>query len=67
MRRQLAQRLVGNYRGNWSPYILSKLILHYTAPDELDQMMGSGTTLVECKLLRRRSVGHVFYNYQPNL
>jgi len=33
--------------------------LRYTQPGELvlDQMMGSGTTLVECKLLGRRGVG----------
>jgi DNA modification methylase len=33
--------------------------LRYTAPGELvlDQMMGSGTTLVECKLMGRRAVG----------
>ena len=50
---------IGNYRGNWSPYIPRNLILRYTAPGELvlDQMMGSGTTLVECRLLGRRGVG----------
>jgi DNA modification methylase len=50
--------VVGNYRGNWSPYIPRNLILRYTAPGELvlDQMAGSGTTLVECKLLGRRAV-----------
>ncbi len=50
---------VGNYRGNWSPYIPRNLILRYTAPGDLvlDQMVGSGTTLVECKLLGRRAVG----------
>ena len=50
---------VGNYRGNWSPYIPRNLILKYTAPNEtvLDQMVGSGTTLVECKLLGRNAIG----------
>ncbi len=50
---------VGNYRGNWSPYIPRNLILRYTAPGDLvlDQMAGSGTTAVECKLLGRRAVG----------
>ena len=50
---------VGNYRGNWSPYIPRNLILRYTAPGDLvlDQMAGSGTTLVECKLLERRAMG----------
>lgn len=50
---------VGNYRGNWSPYIPRNLILKYTSPCEtvLDQMMGSGTTLVECKLLGRNAIG----------
>ncbi|MFZ3384825.1 MAG: DNA methyltransferase, partial [Candidatus Methanoperedens sp.] len=47
------------YRGNWSPYIPRNLILRYTAPEDmvLDKMIGSGTTLVECKLLGRRAVG----------
>lgn len=49
----------GNYRGNWSPYIPRNLILKYTAEREtvLDQMVGSGTTLVESKLLNRRGIG----------
>jgi len=48
----------GNYRGNWSPYIPRNLILRYTAPGDLvlDQMAGSGTTAVECKLLGRRAI-----------
>lgn len=43
----------GNYRGNWSPYIPRNLMLKYTKKGDwvLDQMMGSGTTLVEAKLL----------------
>jgi DNA modification methylase len=50
---------VGDYRGNWSPYIPRNLILKYTQPGDwvLDQMVGSGTTLVECKLLGRNAIG----------
>ena len=49
----------GNYRGNWSPYIPRNLILKYTHQGDwvLDQMMGSGTTLVEAKLLQRNAIG----------
>lgn len=49
----------GNYRGNWSPYIPRNLLLRHTRPGDLvlDQMVGSGTTLVECRLLGRRGVG----------
>ena len=50
---------MGNYRGNWSPYIPRNLIEKYTSPGELvcDPMVGSGTTLVECKLLDRNGIG----------
>lgn len=50
---------IGDYRGNWSPYIPRNLILKYTVRGEwvLDQMVGSGTTLVECKLLGRNAIG----------
>ncbi|MCK4405652.1 MAG: methyltransferase domain-containing protein [Hadesarchaea archaeon] len=50
---------LGNYRGNWSPYIPHNLIKRYAKEGDLvlDQMVGSGTTLVECKLLRCRSIG----------
>jgi hypothetical protein len=49
----------GNYRGNWSPYIPRNVILRYSELGDLvlDQMVGSGTTLVECKLLGRRGIG----------
>lgn len=49
----------GNYRGNWSPFIPRNLINKYTRPGELvlDEMCGSGTTLVECKLLGRNGIG----------
>lgn len=47
----------GKYRGNWSPYVPRNLILRYSNPGEwiLDQFMGSGTTLVEAKLLGRNA------------
>ena len=55
----------GDYRGNWSPYVPRNLILKYTRPGELvlDQMCGSGTTLVEAKLLGRNAIG-VDINYE---
>lgn len=50
---------LGNYRGNWSPFIPRNLIDRYTKPGEIvcDPMMGSGTTLVECKLMGRHGIG----------
>jgi len=55
----------GNYRGNWAPQIPRNLILRYTQPGEwvLDPMVGSGTTMVECKLLGRNGIG-VDINYE---
>lgn len=49
----------GNYRGNFSPYIPRNLILKYSNPNDwiLDQFCGSGTTLIEAKLLDRNSIG----------
>ena len=49
----------GNYRGNWAPEIPRNLILRYTEPGDtiLDQMAGSGTTLIECKLSGRNGIG----------
>ncbi len=50
---------IGNYRGNWSPYIPRNLIDRYTKPGDnvCDPMVGSATTLVECKLMGRRGIG----------
>lgn len=49
----------GKYRGNWSPYIPRNLILRYSKEGEivLDPFLGSGTTLVETKLLKRHAIG----------
>ncbi|MGQ9544069.1 MAG: TRM11 family SAM-dependent methyltransferase [Candidatus Bathyarchaeia archaeon] len=49
----------GDYRGNFSPFIPRNLILKYTGMEDLvlDQMVGSGTTLIECKLLQRNAIG----------
>jgi DNA modification methylase len=49
----------GDYRGNFSPFIPRNLILKYSNKDDLilDQMVGSGTTLTECKLLQRNGIG----------
>ncbi|GIV06225.1 MAG: hypothetical protein KatS3mg016_1800 [Fimbriimonadales bacterium] len=49
----------GNYRGNWAPQIPRNLILRYTQQGDwvLDPMVGSGTTLVECRLLGRNGIG----------
>lgn len=49
----------GKYPGNWSPYIPRNLILRYSKPGDwvLDQFLGSGTTLVEAKLLNRNGIG----------
>jgi DNA modification methylase len=49
----------GNFRGNWPPQMARNIILRYSKLGELvvDQMCGSGTTLIECKLLGRNAVG----------
>ncbi|MBR0092149.1 MAG: methyltransferase domain-containing protein [Lachnospiraceae bacterium] len=49
----------GRYRGNWSPYVPRNLILRYSKENDwiLDQFLGSGTTLIEAKLLNRNAIG----------
>lgn len=49
----------GDYRGNWSPHIPRNLILKYTNENDtvLDCFVGSGTTLIECKILNRKGIG----------
>lgn len=49
----------GKFRGNFAPQIPRNLILRYTKAGDtiLDPMVGSGTTLIECKLTGRNSIG----------
>jgi SAM-dependent methyltransferase len=49
----------GDFRGNWPPQMARNIILRYSKTSEivLDQMCGSGTTLIECKLLGRNGLG----------
>jgi DNA modification methylase len=50
--------LNARYRGNWAPEVPRNLILKYTQLGDtvLDQMVGSGTTAIECKLLGRNCI-----------
>ena len=49
----------GDYRGNCCPQVPRNLLLKYTKEDDiiLDPFCGSGTALIEAKLLKRYSVG----------
>ncbi len=57
--------LNAKYRGNWAPQVARNLILRYSKPGDiiLDAFLGSGTTLIECKLLGRHGIG-VDINYE---
>ena len=57
--------LNAKYRGNWAPQVARNLILKYSRKGEivLDAFVGSGTTLIECKLLGRHGIG-VDINYE---
>lgn len=49
-----------DYRGNFAPQIPRNVILNYSEEGELvlDPMVGSGTTLVEARLLNRNAIGY---------
>ncbi len=53
------------YRGNFSPYIAKNIILRYSKEKDvvLDQFVGGGTTLIECKLNNRNAIG---FDINPN-
>jgi DNA modification methylase len=49
-----------DYRGNFAPQIPRNIILNYSEEGELvlDPMVGSGTTLIEARLLNRNAIGY---------
>lgn len=49
----------GDYRGNCPPQVPRNLILKYTREEDivLDPFCGSGTSMIECKLLNRKGIG----------
>jgi DNA modification methylase len=50
----------GDYRGNFAPQIARNVILNYSKEGDLilDPMVGSGTTLIEARLLNRHALGY---------
>ncbi|MEM7816053.1 MAG: DNA methyltransferase [Candidatus Aenigmatarchaeota archaeon] len=51
--------LNAKYRGNWAPQVARNLILRYSKDGDtvLDPFVGSGTTLIECKITGRKGIG----------
>ena len=49
-----------DYRGNFAPQIPRNVILNYSSEGDLilDPMVGSGTTLIEARLLNRNAIGY---------
>lgn len=49
-----------DYRGNFAPQIPRNIILNYSKEGDLvlDPMVGSGTTLIEARLLNRNAIGY---------
>jgi DNA modification methylase len=49
-----------DYRGNFAPQVARNVILNYSKEGELilDPMAGSGTTLIEARLLNRNAIGY---------
>lgn len=49
----------GDYPGNFSPYVVKNLLLKYTKENDivLDQFVGSGTSVIESLLLKRKAIG----------
>ncbi|AFH42855.1 DNA methyltransferase [Fervidicoccus fontis] len=47
------------FRGNWSPQVARNLLLLYSKSGDtvLDPFLGSGTSMIECILLKRRCYG----------
>jgi DNA modification methylase len=59
----------GNYRGNWPPQIPRYFIKKYTKPHDLifDGFLGSGTTVIEARLLGRNAIGYDINPYAIKL